>query len=998
MSVRRSGHFRAKPTAPAASATTTATATASTADSGRIAGIGPWARCYAEQLLTPGRAIAAPGDGPWRVHTGGCGSAGAVIGKLFAREQAASRTVALLGRTSDEGTVQAALLAAQDAIGTGTLVAISPDPGLAGFWASLHAEHPGMAITAIRAPLTTEGVRTAGKLGTEPGRLRELVVTAGGICREPAMSPLTPAVGGFPVGPDDVVLITRGSGAAGLVLAQVLACSGAAVAIIGRESPRRDSPGRDDAVLQTLEQLRLGGAAIGYEVVDLGSAGALSAAVRRIELRLGRVTAVAHATVSPPSRPVAGLTPADLRTYVLSQTSALGQLVTSVRARDGIRRTPADQLRLIMTFGSVLGRYGLAQESLVALSAGVLADYGEQLASAGPGCRALHVDWPAWAGADLGERPDLAASLRQAGYASMPLATGSRLLLKLLAAGDQPARVAIHGRVGHHAPVPIAVTAASSGGGSPVTPRRFTGRIRLQYPDAELITEAALTSETDPYLADYLIDGVCVLPPAMAIEAMAQVASALAGAPMRSARGISMSAPVVIAPGQRPSMIRICAQDADGQVAVVIRAASTGYAVDHFRAAFSPSPPDGKDGATADGTAPATAGPQAKRRWSCPEDTAGPLEPAEIYGPVCFQAGRFARLTSIRLVGGRAATAVVSGPDDRVWFGPASADSQAGGRGEPEFLLGSPAVTDAATQLIQVCVPHRRLFFAGCESASFGDNVVADAVTILAAQVAIPAQDRRLASAAGAMPSVPKARSGDQHAPGSGQPETVWNVHASDAAGQVVMSLRGLRMRESGSLPRTQPWPVQQAGCFLERAAAEVGLDPDLQVRVGRRAEIADLTDGDGWIRATADPGLEGLSLLVRASKSAGCAWRTVTQGRAGGKAGNADAWLAVLDDERITCAPGARYALARALASCTDSDPAADLSVTVRQVAGADWLVLHAGQAAIASTLLTLHGAAAQVAIAIMTGGPPDARRASDPARQPAPGPARQHRAAVSR
>ncbi len=398
------------------------------------------------------------------------------------------------------------------------------------------------------------------------------------------MSPLELSPGtDFPVGQDDVVLISRNAGAAGIVLAQVLACSGASIAVIGREHPRRD-----DAVIEALEQLRLGGATVGYEIVDLANTAALNAAVRRIELRMGRVTAVAHAAVAAPARPIAETMPADLSAQVLSQSRALEQLVTAVRARDGIRRTPADQLKLVLTFGSVTGRYGLAEHAMVALSDALLADYGERLAAAGPGCQAIHVQWPAWAGAGLGERHDLASQLRQAGFASTPIATGSRLLLKLLAADHQPSRVAIHGRVGEQAPAPISVAAQSEAvnASQAPLPRRFAERVRLSYPGAELVTEASISQQADPYLADYVIDGVGVMPPAMAIEAMAQVASELAGRPLRSATQLTMNAPIVPHGGREPSVVRICAQSADDEVSVVIRTASTDFAVEHFRATF----------------------------------------------------------------------------------------------------------------------------------------------------------------------------------------------------------------------------------------------------------------------------------------------------------------------------------------------------------------------------------------------------------------------------
>ena len=56
----------------------------------------------------------------------------------------------MLGTLHDAGTVPAALTAARDAITTRRLVAVSPDAGLAGLWASLHAEHPLTGVVVVR--------------------------------------------------------------------------------------------------------------------------------------------------------------------------------------------------------------------------------------------------------------------------------------------------------------------------------------------------------------------------------------------------------------------------------------------------------------------------------------------------------------------------------------------------------------------------------------------------------------------------------------------------------------------------------------------------------------------------------------------------------------------------------------------------------------------------------------------------------------------------------
>ena len=411
-------------------------------------------RCYAERTQEPALVGPAADDQPWRLYTGGCGPLDQKVGDLFPHDPGAGRTLAVLGGLDDAATREASVQAVKDAISTGQLVAISHGPGLAGLWATLHAEHPGVGITAIRAPLTPAGLATArGLAGSSPGQYRELIIGSDGTVTEPVMRPL-PGLGGgdFPLGADDVVLISNGAGAAGLAFAQVLACSGCAMAIVGRV--RR---ARDDAVVAGLEQLRTAGARISYELVDIADHAAVTAAVRRIEARFGCVTAIGHAICPLPRVAVAKLTPAAVHNQVRTQTAPLDQLAAALGAVVRSGRGRSGGLRLVATFGSVTGRYGLAKESMGALVSGAIAELGEQIAAANPGCQALHVDWPAWSGeAPAKQQAGRPEAMARAGFTAIPVSEGSRLLLKALATEGLPRRLAIHGRLGVPAPRPVA--------------------------------------------------------------------------------------------------------------------------------------------------------------------------------------------------------------------------------------------------------------------------------------------------------------------------------------------------------------------------------------------------------------------------------------------------------------------------------------------------------------------------------------------------------------
>jgi enediyne polyketide synthase len=747
---------------------------AGSSDIGAVTGVSPWFRCFAEQAKEPGLPLPAGDDQPWRVYTGGCGPLGQKVREIFRHDPAAGRTLAVLGRLDDAATREALLLAVKDAISTGRLVAIGEGPALAGVWATLHAEHPSVGITAVRAQLNPAGLMAARRIAAAgPGDFRELVVGPGGTVAEPVMCAV-PRLGGgdFPFGHDDVVLISSLSGAAGLALAHVLACSGAAVAIIGRA--RR---AHDEGVVAGLEQLRRAGSRVCYELVDLADQSAVKAAVRRIEARSGSATAIAHA-IGPVHRgALAGLDVATVHRLVREHTAPLHQVAAAVRAVERSGALRSARLRLIATFGSVTGRYGLAGDGLGALVSGAIADDGERTAAASPGCQALHVDWPAWSGDALGERADLADAMARTGFTAMPVRDGARLLLKALATEDLPRRLALHGRVGVPAPPPIAAVSQLGRGKAP---ERFIERVLVHYPGVELIAEARLSLLTDPYLGDYRADGVPVLPPAMAIEAMAQAASALAGTPTRHMSRVFASAPVVLPAGTQDSqtVLRIFARRDGDSIDVRIRSDNSGFAVNHCHATFSA-------GSEALGTVPGCGGGgEMAAAIGSPADGFAAngfavggteLARAALYGPVLFQAGRFKRLRSVELTGNGSAEGLVEVGGEVRWFGPVPA-ARASAVGH-ELLLGSAALSDAVLQVAQACVPHRRLMFAGCETVAFSDSLCSDTFPDGTARIRLTCE-----------PTPDPAEL------------PAWHAQVIDASGQTAMTWMRLRMRDAGPL------------------------------------------------------------------------------------------------------------------------------------------------------------------------------------------------------
>jgi enediyne polyketide synthase len=814
---------------------------------GGPAGVAPWARCFTEELGPAADSPAEDDDRPWRTHLAGSYPFGKMTGSVFCGDPEAARTLAIIGDPAGPGALQVALRAAAESLVTGRLAVITSGPGLTGFLATLHAEHPWLGITVLRAPVSPDGLRAAARFATvTPGVFRDLMILADGTAREPVMTVReTPGGGEFPLGPSDVALVSRESGGGALALAQVLACCGAAVAVVGQAGPEDDG-----SVVAGLEELRLAGARIAYEIVDTADPADMAQAVQRVERRLGPVTAVAHAVHA--GSPVAFR---DLTQHTLG--SRVGAARTPLR--DLLRPLRKERLRLVLTFGTVAARYGLAGYAAAAAASAALADQAEATAAAIAGCRALHVELPGWPDGPLGEHPELARRQASAGTAAIGVDETARLLLKVLATEGLPGRVAVHGRVGSLAG--SAAGGVTTAGG---VAGRFLREVLVHYPGIELVGEAGLSLVSDPYLADYRVDGLAVLPPAMAIEALTQAASALAGRPLRQATGIEMTAPVAVPAGGGSARIRVCAV-ADGPViTAVLRSEESSFAVDHVRARFRlAGDPDGAgclDGTSGAGWSSGTAGPagDAVTGGGAAEGAAvallpgatGMVDGAELYGAVCFQAGRFRRIALLPEITSRSCRALARGADDRAWFG----DAGGGPAGEPDdgLLLGSPGLNDVALQVLQACVPHRRVWLASCASVTFGGQPAEGAVEVraVAVPVARPAQSpaRRVSALVPAQGPSPDQAGADvagvgpagagpagagaaalEHVP---LPEQAWDLDVRDADGRVLAAWRGVRLREAGMLARPAAWPPALLSAYLELGAVGLGLDPGLRVSV----------------------------------------------------------------------------------------------------------------------------------------------------------------------
>ena len=904
------------------------------------AGAGPWVRAFATQLVPapagpePTRAKAATG-GTWRLHASSRHPLAEPLHRALMESGLGDGVLLCLPADCDESHTALMLAAAREALSLGPgarFVAVGDRRCAAGLAKTLHLEAPQIATTVVVLPVAARStVERAGEISAciaadvaATSGFSEVHYDAAGTRAVPLLRPLEPgsaagtAAPAAALGSADVLLVTGGGKGITAECALVLGRdSGACVVLLGRADPATDGE-----LAANLERFEAAGVAHRYLRADVTSAGQVKAAVEQVRRTYGPVTAVLHGAGRNEPR----LLP-DLDEYTFRRTLApkVGGLETVLSALD------AAELRLLVTFGSIIGRTGLRGEADYATANDWLTDLALRHGEAYPHTRILAVEWSVWSGTGMGARLGVLESLIRDGIEPIPTDQGIALLAGLLADPATPPAVVVTGRARGLATVGFEERAL------PLL--RFVERPRVHYPGVELVVEAELSADNDLYLADHALDGDLLFPAVFGVEAMAQAAQALTGRTGRPGlHEVEFLRPIVVRP--QGTMIRVAVlARADGAVDAVVRSAETDFQADHFRAVLRYGPP-----------LPEPLGSPS------PGERALPVEPArELYGPVLFQGGRFRRLTGYRHLSATACVARIDPTAKAAWF-PQFAPA--------ELVLGDPGSRDAYMHAIQCNVPDATLLPAAVEAIHPGDAVTA-------------AQGGELT-----LHAAERAREGDTY---------VYDLDVRTDDGRLVEAWRGLRLRAVRKLDGSGPWLPVLLGPYLERRApGAVGAalrcvvlpdGPEGGSASGRTARRAATAQALGWAlgrdaivryRPDGRPELDGAS--VCASHGAGLTFVVAAER----PTASCDVEAAVGRSERewghLLGERG--HALARSLAAQAAEDPAVAGTrvwgaveclrkaghVLAEQLVAdapgaAGWVTLRCGAARIASFATRLHG-----------------------------------------
>jgi enediyne polyketide synthase len=438
--------------------------------------------------------------------------------------------------------------------------------------------------------------------------------------------------------PDDVLLVTGGGKGIAAECALSLAReTGVRLALLGRSHPDTDSE-----LSTNLARMAAAGVQVQYVAADVTDADAVRDAVQKVEASLGPIAAILHGAGVNVPQLLSSLDKADFLKTLAPKVQGIRNVLAAVNP---------EQLRLLVTFGSIIARTGLPGEADYALANEWLAQLIEHFQTEHPNCRCLNVEWSIWSGVGMGDRLGRVDVLMQQGITPITPDIGITMLQRLIAQPLPMTSVVVTGRFGEAPTLKLE---------QPELPfLRFLEQPRVYYPGVELVVDVELSVNNDPYLNDHVFQGERVFPAVLGLEAMAQVAMALLETTeLPIFEDVQFNRPVVVTESA-PLKIRLAALvRGANQIEVVLRSEQTAFQVDHFRAICWV-------GKQASGI-----GEQSKHFADIQDDKPHvSLNPEQdLYGEILFHSGRFQRLHGYRKLRSTECLAEIAPATEVNWF------------------------------------------------------------------------------------------------------------------------------------------------------------------------------------------------------------------------------------------------------------------------------------------------------------------------------------------
>lgn len=743
------------------------------------AGISNWVRYFQFQNhaapIPPLRAAAISGE--WT----GFGHLGSLENTVLAQLNSGSYGNGVLGVISDHpGTddIAALLAAAQNAIIQNNaanspvqLVVLQKGWSASGFMKSFFLENTTIDTLVLNLPSPTSSNMPARILAeiscAKPG-FTEVFLQTGNQRLVPHLNLVQP--GSAPkhhiLNQNDVLLVTGGGkGISAECAFQLARKSGCALLVLGRSSAA------DNVELAAnLQRFANAGLKTSYQCADITQKADIEAAIAHGTADLGGpVTAILHGAGVNTPQTVANLTLSAIQATLAPKITGLENILTAVDPK---------QLKMLVGFGSIIGRMGLHGEADYALCNEWLSQKIADFQAHHPACHCKTIEWSVWAGVGMGQRVGSLDALMAQGIAPISIDDGVREFLHIVNDVNLPDSIVVSGRYGTAKTLDHPVL--------PAYQYRFLQNIQVHYPEVELISDVEISSGSDLYLADHCLNGEQIFPAVMALEAMSQAALALHHDKTQNLSPIFRDvifSKAIVTQLDAPVTIRIVAQAvANDEFSLALRCSTTDFQVNHITAycRFTKTP--------------ALAAIDREIQSLAATKLIQPFDPEfDLYQNILFQKGRFQRIQGYHLIAARRCLVSLSPGDKTGWF-----DNNL----PTNLVLGDAGARDASLHAIQACIPHQTVIPVSVDEIALSALDPDQAYRVFATEIA------------------------DLGA------ELVYDMVIFNQDGKIVEHWRGLKLRTMGTPASLKLTALPLMAPYIERKIADELPQADLRVSI----------------------------------------------------------------------------------------------------------------------------------------------------------------------
>ena len=183
---------------------------------------------------------------------------------------------------------------------------------------------------------------------------------------------------------------------------------------------------------QTLHQISQAGGEAEYLSLDVTDLNAVRQRVSTAEKRLGKVNAIVHGAGNLADKPIEKKTEQDFKIVYTPKVKGLENLLNCI--------SPS-QLDCLVLFSSVVGFYGNAGQTDYAIANEILNKTAYLIKHKYPQCHVVAINWGPW---DSGMvSPELKRAFAERGIKTIPIDTGTQMLVEELAAGNPEVQIVI---------------------------------------------------------------------------------------------------------------------------------------------------------------------------------------------------------------------------------------------------------------------------------------------------------------------------------------------------------------------------------------------------------------------------------------------------------------------------------------------------------------------------------------------------------------------------